>query len=392
MTLKNKNTYNILLTGIITAILVTSGIGIAYAADTEHSGTLEVGNISTNIASGANSAAFGDLTTASGDNSAAFGYYNTASGHESAAFGVNNTASGRESVVFGHSNIANGAQSAAFGGFTNTIGTNVAAFGHHTTAQSYASFVIGQYNEISGTTDSWVAIDPLFVIGNGDAATANNAVTVLKNGNMGIGISAPTEPLQVAGIIESTTGGFKFPDGTTQTTASVDTNLWTQSGNNLSYTTGNVGIGTSSPSADLEIRGTGNAIVWDNGKAVLRHHYDALTWDRMWFNVFLDADNNQDSSKFQIFNDVSSSSGNTAVISFSLDGKNSWIDSGNVGIGTTTPNSALQVTGYIQLDTSEGTPPSADCDASDEYGRMKVDSRIVSSNLYVCTPSGWDIK
>jgi len=37
--------------------------------------------------------------------------------------------------------------------------------------------------------------------------------------NVGIGTATPANPLTVAGIIQSSTGGFKFPDGTTQTTA-----------------------------------------------------------------------------------------------------------------------------------------------------------------------------
>lgn len=37
-------------------------------------------------------------------------------------------------------------------------------------------------------------------------------------GNVGIGTTAPGQKLSVAGTVESTSGGFKFPDGTTQTT------------------------------------------------------------------------------------------------------------------------------------------------------------------------------
>jgi hypothetical protein len=41
------------------------------------------------------------------------------------------------------------------------------------------------------------------------------------SGRVGIGTTAPSQRLTVAGVIESTTGGFKFPDGTLQNTAAV---------------------------------------------------------------------------------------------------------------------------------------------------------------------------
>jgi len=41
-------------------------------------------------------------------------------------------------------------------------------------------------------------------------------------GNVGIGVSAPTSPLTVKGVIQSISGGIKFPDGTTQATAEVE--------------------------------------------------------------------------------------------------------------------------------------------------------------------------
>lgn len=46
-----------------------------------------------------------------------------------------------------------------------------------------------------------------------------DAVVIDKSSNVGIGTTSPGEKLSVNGTIESTTGGFKFPDGTVQTTA-----------------------------------------------------------------------------------------------------------------------------------------------------------------------------
>lgn len=60
--------------------------------------------------------------------------------------------------------------------------------------------------------------------------------------------------------------------------------------------------------------------------------------------------------------------------------------SGNVGIGTNTPQSTLQVNGYVQLALTTGVPPLADC-APATRGRMKVDS--VNGLLYICVDTGW---
>ena len=46
-------------------------------------------------------------------------------------------------------------------------------------------------------------------------------MVVTHNGDMGIGTSSPTQKLTVAGTIESTSGGVKFPDGSVQTTAAA---------------------------------------------------------------------------------------------------------------------------------------------------------------------------
>lgn len=63
------------------------------------------------------------------------------------------------------------------------------------------------------------------------------------NGNVGIGTPAPGEMLSVADTIESTLGGFKFPDGTVQSTAVSGANSGTIT--SVSADSGLVGGGTT---------------------------------------------------------------------------------------------------------------------------------------------------
>ena len=49
-------------------------------------------------------------------------------------------------------------------------------------------------------------------------STGPNQFLVRAAGGVGINTNAPAVPLDVDGVIRSRTGGFRFPDGTTQTT------------------------------------------------------------------------------------------------------------------------------------------------------------------------------
>ena len=141
--------------------------------------------------SGLASIALGMAANASGTNSLSMGMWSTSSGNESIALGSSANSSGNESVAIGSNAYATGDYSVCFGTGTAS-GNSTFSLGSGVTAQSYMSVVTGRYNVVSGTTTSWVDTDPLFVIANGTSTSArNNAFTVLKNGNVGIGTSAP---------------------------------------------------------------------------------------------------------------------------------------------------------------------------------------------------------
>ena len=109
--------------------------------------------------------------------------------------------------------------------------------------------------------------------------TANGAITVSTNlfvhGGLSVGSVTPGQKLYVAGMVESSSGGFKFPDGSVQLKAAIF-NTWGTSGSNL-YTlnAGNTGIGETltSPQARLHISSaageTGDLLLVSTGTSKL---------------------------------------------------------------------------------------------------------------------------
>jgi len=61
---------------------------------------------------------------------------------------------------------------------------------------------------------------------------------------------------------------------------------------------------------------------------------------------------------------------------------------GFVGVGTSSPESTLTIGGsnYLQIGTRSGAPPSGDCDADAEHGRMIYD--YANNRLYICDGAG----
>lgn len=133
---------------------------------------------------------------------------------------------------------------------TNTAGGTVASFGGFGAFRVDAPGIVG--GRFTMLENGNVGIgnnnptEKLSVAGNGaftGSVTANG--NGIFSGNVGIGTNAPAAKLDVNGTIQSSSGGFKFPDGTVQTSAA----------NNVTYTTatGNLFIMSTADSSVLHL-------------------------------------------------------------------------------------------------------------------------------------------
>lgn len=110
-------------------------------------------------------------------------------GNYSISGGFNTFASGAASTSFGDNSKVSGRASFAAGYFCQATGWGSVAFGLSSTAVNDGCFVVGKYNDLT-------TVNSIFEVGNGqNGVQRSNALTVLENGNMGIGINAPTNPL-----------------------------------------------------------------------------------------------------------------------------------------------------------------------------------------------------
>lgn len=161
-------------------------------------------------ASGIANTAIGLRSSATGNfASTAFGVFAKATATRATAIGFGSVASAEQSLAIGVSDTASAYNSMAMGVGSKATGIAAIALGTFVEANTTGSFVVGQLNDPYGTSDNWNTSDPLFVVGNGvfgipgvlSTAVRSNAFTILKNGNMGVGIDTPQRTVHIKDVM-----------------------------------------------------------------------------------------------------------------------------------------------------------------------------------------------
>ncbi len=407
------------------------GIGGAWLASGDYSTILSGWGGTT---AGLYSLGIGMVAVSSGESTTAIGQVARASGKEGTSLGIDNLAAGDYSTSLGSSNDS-------------------------LACQAYCETCFGRRAVVSGNVSTWFSTEPLFVIGNGDAIDTHNAITLLKNGRLGINTSDPEFRLTLD-------KGETTPDG------------------------GILAIGTYGSGADLATTGSGTRFIWYPKKAAFRAgNVGSTDWDDANIGDFSVSFNHSQASGKASFSgndeatadyatalmgrarasyataitypgeadgqyatalgaystasgvastaiggifadaegDYSVSIGLTAraetaysvvvgrapaAISGGGGSATTWVDTeplfvigrggggfspgvnavtllknGNMYVGTyTSPQSRLQIGGYLQESTITGHPPVADCGAGFE-GRMRFDR--LNNRLYICNGTQW---
>lgn len=147
--------------------------------------------------------------------SASFGFNNKVTGTSGFAAGAYNDVSGSYGIALGHINDASNEGAVAIGHLSQGLGFFSNAIGYGAKAQAFQSTALGRFNIDYGNDNAEVLTDPILVVGNGtDNNNRSNALTILKNGKVGIGTTFPfsqfevkTSTLEKGIVVSNTTTG-----------------------------------------------------------------------------------------------------------------------------------------------------------------------------------------
>jgi hypothetical protein len=289
-------------------------------------------------------------TIASGEVSTSMGNGSAASGFTATSMGRSTLASGDFSTSMGDLTVASGVGALASGGSAIASGNYASSLGEQTVAKARGGFTTGVWNDNTDTpNDSTTAsTDRIFQIGNGDGITRSNAVTVLRNGNTGIGTPLPYYPLHVqksapysfvASIENQDPEGWGL-EVRTKNVSSAKNALQVYTGNSIISrfivrNDGNVGVGVTDPSFILDV----------GARMRIRSGGDLNNSAGLFFNNTLNTDipafiGMQNNEQVGFY-------GNNSGWSFVMN-----TSTGKIGIGTTSPASTLEVNGFTKLGSS----------------------------------------
>jgi hypothetical protein len=374
-------------------IFPTGNVGIGTASPTSRLHVYGGNNLTTGTY--INTLITGSQTTANSGEYVGFDVnpYYTATGTLNLMYGSTsypfNNGSGTVNAMYGHAveplNLGSGNVGAMMG-IANTPGNygsgsigslygEYAALlnlGTGTVTNAYSLFVDNPLKGSSATISNNYGI----YIANQTAATNNYSLyseggTNFFGGNVGIGTApAAGNKLDVAGNINAS-GTINAVSGLNINGSPVTSSQWSTSDSNIDYATaGNVGIGNPNPGSKLDVTGNINASGTINAMAGLNINGSPVTssqWSTTGTTINYNTGNvgignPNPGSKLDVTGNINASGTTNAMAGLNINGSpvtsSQWTTSGsninyatagNVGIGTASPGSKLDVTGNTNI-------------------------------------------